>query len=773
MHRLGILLKIGSFATVLALAVHLLLLSFSGNRNTEFKWPSKTDFSRMRRHVRQMHYVYSDASSQSQKMQDALQQLSRKSRFVTIKTEKYENIANLSQNSSLCFVGTPSNHAGISEFLLNSNLNLSIENNAINFNGMRYDDDNLILLCSQPNPAFPNRYFRLITAPSENVLLETLLEKGNFPRLIGDFSIYSGEQLLVYGFFEQPSEEKPWILSKFSEISSASRIDIKNKSEIFTVEYHGREPANSLINKFVQSREKMVRAMLKRLEIDSGSQNNLFPIQLDIYETTEQKFLATQKTGFADWDSDRNSVALVLNERFPKHNFSAIAQCILEKSWGLIENNQARQAAGMLFSDSWGGKGYSYWAGLFFHGGLFVSLEETLYKHSQSSEFIRFVELATWLEFLWQKYDIETIREFLAKIPSTYNKNSLNLFPEQLKQAWLTWCNLHFQIEKPDQIGPTTNFLTGFCYAHEGYQVYNGYLGTNSNAAIRKLATLNVNAISLTPFAYFGRQRYLQQSQGLRQENDESLIIASQYARNAGMKIMLKPHIWVSWESWPGAIDFQTEKEVNRFFDAYEAIIIHYAILAQMQKYESLCIGVELVKMTTKYEKKWRRIIENVRKVYAGQLIYAANWGKEFENIAFWDALDAIGLNFYYPLSPGATFDDDDVLKHLTATMQTVKRIKNKFNRPVYLTEIGFASRPKSWQDPHKDGHKQDVDLGAQASCYKTVFPFLLNSKIFTGIFIWKWPSSLDVGGTMHSGFTPNGKPSEDIIKEIYGQYMQ
>ena len=39
------------------------------------------------------------------------------------------------------------------------------------------------------------------------------------------------------------------------------------------------------------------------------------------------------------------------------------------------------------------------------------------------------------------------------------------------------------------------------------------------------------------------------------------------------------------------------------------------------------------------------------RAVYKGKLTYAANWDGEFEEVAFWDALDVIGVQAYFPLT--------------------------------------------------------------------------------------------------------------------------
>jgi hypothetical protein len=53
-------------------------------------------------------------------------------------------------------------------------------------------------------------------------------------------------------------------------------------------------------------------------------------------------------------------------------------------------------------------------------------------------------------------------------------------------------------------------------------------------------------------------------------------------------------------------------------------------------------------------EKEWRRVIAAVRGVTSARLTYAANFDA-YQRVAFWDALDAIGIQAYFPLTDKAT----------------------------------------------------------------------------------------------------------------------
>ena len=50
------------------------------------------------------------------------------------------------------------------------------------------------------------------------------------------------------------------------------------------------------------------------------------------------------------------------------------------------------------------------------------------------------------------------------------------------------------------------------------------------------------------------------------------------------------------------------------------------------------------------YDGYWRELISEIRAVYPGPLSYAANFD-QFQEVGFWDALDVVGVNAYFPLS--------------------------------------------------------------------------------------------------------------------------
>jgi hypothetical protein len=48
----------------------------------------------------------------------------------------------------------------------------------------------------------------------------------------------------------------------------------------------------------------------------------------------------------------------------------------------------------------------------------------------------------------------------------------------------------------------------------------------------------------------------------------------------------------------------------------------------------------------------WSQLIKKIKKIYSGN--YAANWD-DFDKVPFWNELDYIGIDAYFPLSDATT----------------------------------------------------------------------------------------------------------------------
>jgi hypothetical protein len=314
-------------------------------------------------------------------------------------------------------------------------------------------------------------------------------------------------------------------------------------------------------------------------------------------------------------------------------------------------------------------------------------------------------------------------------------------------------------------------FHKAFNFAHEGYQIFNGYASTEATASMDYLAkNLHCNTVAVIPYSGYQdvtKPSWLEFSDGAGAENDESIVHSLWSAQQAGLQTMLKPQVW-PWNSWTGEIAMQSEEDWAIFFDRYFRWIRHYAIMGEMYGADVLCVGVEFSKATLQRPDDWRRMIQRLRPIFSGKITYAANWGDEFEQCKFWDAVDYIGINCYYPLTKKDKPNQKDLDRGFSEILDKVEFAATKANKEVLFTEIGFRSVARTWQNPHAEADDRVTDFEAQEMCYKSMIRGLSARPWCKGVYLWKWPAYMDDAKYDLHGFTPLGRPSEKLVEEWF-----
>lgn len=325
-----------------------------------------------------------------------------------------------------------------------------------------------------------------------------------------------------------------------------------------------------------------------------------------------------------------------------------------------------------------------------------------------------------------------------------------------------------------------------------------------TNINFEPLINNNIDWISQTPFAYMEDydQPNIRWSGGNKRhhwgESDYGLIYTSQMAKSCGIKTILKPHVWMRTNEgkWRSDIAMKTDEDWEKWFNNYEAFILHYAKVAEEGEMEALCIGTELLQPTTKHPNRWRAMIKNIRKVYSGQLTYAGNFYKEYENIEFWDDLDFIGIQAYFPLTKNESPSKKELIKAWRKPIKAMTKLAKKFKKPIVFTEIGYkntadaAIEPWIWPS-QVDKEIVNISDEVQANCYEALFEALWHEEWFGGIYVWKWfhgghRFTLDdfwayreerrkkyMGDKYTPGmsvrFSPQGKIAEKVIAKWFG----
>lgn len=260
-----------------------------------------------------------------------------------------------------------------------------------------------------------------------------------------------------------------------------------------------------------------------------------------------------------------------------------------------------------------------------------------------------------------------------------------------------------------------------------------------------------------------------------RQWFGETAQGAKQYIRelrNSGLRIMLKPQIWIWRGEFTGDLSMTTEEDWKKLEQSYEKFVLTYAALAKELKAEIFCIGTELDEFVQQRPEFWRDLIDKIKKQYNGKLTYAANWD-EYPRVYFWPLLDYIGIDAYFPLSDEKTPTIEQLKEGWQPWKAKMLSVANNLEKPVLFTEFGYRSMDYTAKKPWLiDRADQKINLEGQANAKTALFEEFWNEDWFAGGFVWKWfIHHNEVGGINDNRFTPQNKPAEEVIKLFYHSY--
>ena len=301
-----------------------------------------------------------------------------------------------------------------------------------------------------------------------------------------------------------------------------------------------------------------------------------------------------------------------------------------------------------------------------------------------------------------------------------------------------------------------------------------GYGSAASLDSLRRLRALHVNAVAVTPFGFQRRagdveilwtgSRGSHNGHGIG-ETDEAMRGVIAQAHGIGMRVMLKPHLWLRPPDWPGSIHHDTDAQWAAWFASYREFIVHYAAMAESAHVEMLCIGNELT-IASKREAEWRSLIAAVRKVYRGRLTYGANLEEVFD-VRFWDALDAIGVSAYFPLSEEASPSRATIEQGWRPIVARFGELSRRWKRPVLVTELGYASRDYATEKPWDESGDR-LNLQLQADAFAAFFAAVWPQPWLEGAYLWKWESYPDHSESSGIEYAFEHKPAEAVIRDAY-----
>ena len=266
-----------------------------------------------------------------------------------------------------------------------------------------------------------------------------------------------------------------------------------------------------------------------------------------------------------------------------------------------------------------------------------------------------------------------------------------------------------------------------------------------------------------------------------RNVSDIELMEFIKFAHGLGMKVCLKPMINCDDHAWRAEINFFDDAgSWAKWFYEYTGFMCHFAELAEYTKCEMLCLGCEMLG-TEKQEEHWRKLIEKVRELYKGPLVYNTNHGHE--NDAKWyDALDYLGTSAYFRMhkageaggevfQPVMDLTKEDMLASWREVKERMRAWSEKLGKKVIFMEIGCRSaRGCACQPWDYKCHYLPYDEDEQAMFFESCMEVFKDEDFFAGFFWWDWSAWVSEENVRNqdTGFGIYGKKAEQVIKKYY-----
>ena len=414
---------------------------------------------------------------------------------------------------------------------------------------------------------------------------------------------------------------------------------------------------------------------------------------------------------------------------------------------------------------------------------IFSLIKKPLFWLVVSTPFL----LLSLIRYNIRRFKSKGVRAGLTSLAKTVLAPSAFLFILVIAIRWYTTAEvLHFT---PDPLVLNPNAQTNQYSMQDGKLRAVHLFGIRNVTADtwKELIAANIEQLIIVPFAYqedidtpeikssiFDRNRL--------RSRDSVIVNLRDKAERYGIQLIIKPHLWINNPSggkWRGDLAMNSEEEWLIWEDRYRKYILHYAQLCEQINSPVFCIGNEFYESTTHRTAFWEDLILKVRAVYTGKITYGANWDREVEAITFWDQLDYIGIQAYYPLTGSDEPEKEEIKQGWQKHLDTIEKISQQYNKPVIFTELGYKSTvdaariPWEWESRTGDFFKK-ISWSTQRKCYEVFFSTVWEKSWFKGAWLWQWRGeSPNTVNPANRTFSTRKKPAYEAIARGFGTVIK
>ncbi len=334
--------------------------------------------------------------------------------------------------------------------------------------------------------------------------------------------------------------------------------------------------------------------------------------------------------------------------------------------------------------------------------------------------------------------------------------------------------NLDCSSPGPEAVArPTVTAAAAMRYRGLAVQVQNGYRPVEYYGPVfREIAGLGANTVLLCAAGFMehaeSQQIYLEARKMPSRDEFKTIV---HDAKQNGLQVIVMPIILLSkprGSEWRGVIK---PPDWDEWWDQYREFIRYFCDIARDGGADGLMVGSELVS-TEKFTEKWNGIIELARDhFYGGKLGYSANWD-HYKPIKFWHKLDFVGMTSYYTLADRKDPAVEDIVGRWQPIRDEVLGWQREVGKPLIFTEVGWCSQEGAATAPWNYYQNQQATAAGheeQRRLYEAFLRVWDNAPGIAGVVWWDW--SGEPGGAADYGYTPKGKPAQEVLRGWFARY--
>jgi len=297
--------------------------------------------------------------------------------------------------------------------------------------------------------------------------------------------------------------------------------------------------------------------------------------------------------------------------------------------------------------------------------------------------------------------------------------------------------------------------------------------GPYQEDSFSSMANTHGNFVALVPEGTVYRQNLKVNYDFERQwygETKKALFDGIAKAKNLNKFIKAQENKIVGKGIWRGGFMTKSEKDWKFFEKEYTAFILDYAKIADSLHVELFCIGTELKRVALEKPEFMRKLTRDVRKVFKGSITYAANWDS-YDKIQFWDELDFIGIDAYFPLSDKRLPEIAELMESWSSITKNIATVSQKFDKKIIFTEWGYEDEEYVGKEPWKIGNGTPLKIRnetMQVNAYKSMFETVWEEPWMKGIFVWRWEPESTSFESDFPNYSPRFKEAKDVLKEWF-----